>query len=86
MACGIPSVGTDIGDTARIIGDCGVVVPPGDAPALADGIVHLLALDSTGRAELAQRSRARIESMFSIPAMVAAYERLYDDVLKRPRR
>jgi len=85
MACGIPSIGTDIGGTAGIIGDCGVVVPPGDPSALAAGIARLLALEPGPRADLASRSRARIEKEFSVPAMVAAYARLYDDLLGQPR-
>ena len=81
MASGIPSIGTEIGDTARIIGDCGIVVAPGDAPSLSAGMARLLDLDPEARAELARRSRERIADRFSIPAMVAAYERLYDRVL-----
>ena len=85
MACGIPTVATDIGDAGRIVGDCGVVTPVADAPALAAGINRLLDLEAAAKTDLARRSRARIVQQFSIPAMVAAYTRLYDEILTQRR-
>jgi glycosyltransferase involved in cell wall biosynthesis len=81
MACGIPSLATRVGDTAEVIGDCGRVVAPDDPAVLAHGIAELLALSAEARMALGERARARIESRFSVPAMVAAYERLYGELV-----
>jgi len=43
IACGIPCVATDVADAAKIVGDCGVVVPPRNPALLAEGIRACLA-------------------------------------------
>ena len=44
MACGVPCVVTDVGDSAFLVGDTGRVVPPGDIDALAEAMRSLLSL------------------------------------------
>jgi glycosyltransferase involved in cell wall biosynthesis len=61
MACGVPVVATDTGDTARLIGETGAIVPPGDPAALADAWDRLLSSD---RAALGQAARQRILTEF----------------------
>jgi glycosyltransferase involved in cell wall biosynthesis len=80
MACGVPNVVTDVGDAALIVGDCGAVVPPGDATALAAAIERLLLLDGNARAALRVRCRARIEDNFGMAKMIDAYRRLWTAV------
>lgn len=69
MACGVPAVVTDVGDAAVAVGDTGVVCPPGDADALADGLV---AMHERLRAEpdLGARARMRIVEEYSLDRMV----------------
>ncbi len=64
MACSVPVIATDGGALPEIIGDCGVIVPAGDHPAIAGAIRALLA-DAPGRQALAARARARIVRLFS---------------------
>ncbi|MEA2754542.1 MAG: hypothetical protein QOJ54_831, partial [Aliidongia sp.] len=61
MACGVPVAATDTGDTARLIGETGAVVPPGDPAALADAWDRLLASD---HAALGHAARQRILTEF----------------------
>jgi glycosyltransferase involved in cell wall biosynthesis len=84
MACGVPNVVTDVGDAALIVGDCGAVVPPGDATALAAAIERLLAFDGNTRAALRMRCRARIEDNFGMAKMIDAYRRLWTAVAEQP--
>jgi glycosyltransferase involved in cell wall biosynthesis len=80
MACGIPCIVTDVGDSARIVGDTGVLVPPRDPAALAAGIVEILAADPAARAARGLAARARIVSEFSVERAAARYEALYRGV------
>lgn len=62
MAAGVPVVTGDVGDRREMIGDsAGLIVPPGDAQALADGIAALLT-EPAYRARLVQGARLRAES------------------------
>jgi glycosyltransferase involved in cell wall biosynthesis len=79
MACGVPCVSTDVGDASHIIADTGLVVPPGDADALARAWASMLSLPSERRRELGLRARKRIEDHYSLPTIVHKYEDFYMD-------
>ena len=81
MACGIPCVVTDVGDSALIIGTTGKVVPPGNPQALADAWESLLLKSDAERHELGLFARKRIEENFSIKVITRQYEHLYMDVV-----
>jgi glycosyltransferase involved in cell wall biosynthesis len=67
MACGVPCVVTDVGDSAAIAANCGLVVPPSNPQRLAKAILEQLdAFDQDNSAQ----GRARIVENFSIDAMV----------------
>jgi glycosyltransferase involved in cell wall biosynthesis len=73
MACERPCVVTNVGDSARIVGATGEVVPPRNAEALARGIEKML--DRTHKEpDLGKRARDRIVSEFSVERMVARTE------------
>ena len=69
MACAVPCVVTDVGDSAIVVGDTGVVVPVSDPGALADGWQRLLALSDDQRDKLGVRARLRIQDRFSVDAL-----------------
>ena len=80
MACGVPCVGTDVGDTGSIIASTGRVVPPSDSRALAAAICELLDLSAEERVRLGAAARARIVNDFSMQRNVAAYAQLFRGV------
>ncbi|GAA2982091.1 glycosyltransferase involved in cell wall biosynthesis [Microbacterium terrae] len=61
MATGLPVIASDIGGIPSVIGDAGLLVEPGDAPALAAGLGALLDDDSR-RAALGARARERAQA------------------------
>jgi glycosyltransferase involved in cell wall biosynthesis len=77
MSCGVPCVVTDVGDSAWIVGNAGRVVPPKNAPALAQAWQELLELEPQARAELGERARDRVIKDFSLEFIVDRYEELY---------
>lgn len=84
MASGLPVLATDVGGNRDLIdaGVSGEIVPPGDVQALADAIASLAADPARARA-MGRAGRDAVEQRFSLPAMVSAYERVYDSVLGR---
>jgi glycosyltransferase involved in cell wall biosynthesis len=80
MAAGVPCVVTDVGDSAMIVGDTGVAVPPRDPAALANGWRTLLDLPPETFARRRADARQRAATHFSLAASVAQYEALYEEV------
>jgi glycosyltransferase involved in cell wall biosynthesis len=60
MACEVPNVVTDVGDSSLLIGGTGEVVPSGDREALARAIDAMVALPADDRRARGARARQRI--------------------------
>ena len=84
MACGTPVVATTAGAFPEVIldGETGLLVPPGDARALAGAIAALLA-DPARRASMGAAAARRIEEHFSWRACAEKTAALYGEVLGR---
>jgi glycosyltransferase involved in cell wall biosynthesis len=81
MAAGKAVVATDGGGVPEIVvpDETGILVPMGDAEALARGICRLL--ESPQRAlEMGRRGRSRVEALFTIQHTVSKMESLYDSM------
>lgn len=79
MSCGIPCVVTDVGDSAWLVGNSGMVVPPRNHEALCEAWLKLIELGSAKRQVLGEKARKRIENHFSIQMIVKKYEQLYEE-------
>lgn len=83
MACCVPCVVTDVGDSAYIVGDTGLVVPPRNPCALADAWNRVLSINGNDRHALGLSARKRVTSLFSIDAITEQYEKLYCEIVKK---
>jgi glycosyltransferase involved in cell wall biosynthesis len=84
MACGTPVVATTAGAFPEVVaaGETGVLVPPGDAVALAGAIQSLLA-DPDRRIAMGAAGVERINAHFSWRVCAEKTAALYEDVLER---
>lgn len=82
MATGLPVLATDVGGNAELVvaGQTGRLVPAGDVEALAAGLMDMAA-NPARAAAMGRAGRERVQEHFSLPAMVAAYQALYDRLL-----
>jgi len=81
MACGAPVLATTAGAYPEVIEDgvSGLLVPPGDARALADGIERILG-DTELQRRLGRAGRERIADHFSWRQTALRTVELYDEV------
>lgn len=82
MACGRPVVATDHGGPREICapGETGLLVPPGDAGALAAAVTWLLAHPDRAQA-MGEAGRRRVETHYDIRRTVRATEGIYEELL-----
>jgi glycosyltransferase involved in cell wall biosynthesis len=87
MFAGRPIVASDVGEVARALahGEAGVVVEPGNPPALAAALDEVLSNPTLAR-ELGERARCRAAAEYDVSQMVRRYGSIYEDVLTRSPR
>lgn len=83
MACGVPCVVTDVGDSTDIVGESGIVVPPSDHDALARALLEMLRKRPEERQALGQAARQRIEAHYGLESVVDQYADLYTELAAR---
>lgn len=85
MACGVPCVVTDVGDSGYIVGDTGLVVPPQDPQELARAWENLINQGEAIRTKLGLEARERIRRQFGINSVVGQYEAVYRQIADEAR-
>jgi glycosyltransferase involved in cell wall biosynthesis len=84
MAAGLPVVASDVGGVAEAVvhGETGLLVPAGDAAALAGALERLLA-DAALRSRFGERGRERARRHFDVKTFRLAHLELYARELER---
>ena len=82
MASGLPVIATAVGGNAELVahGRTGTIVPSDDTEAMAQALLRLAA-DPARAAAMGREGRVEVERRFSLQAMVAAYQGLYERAL-----
>ena len=81
MAQGALCVATDVGDSAKLIGDAGWIVPPSDPQALCEAWLKAAACDEAEGQRRSQLARDRVQKYYGIGAMLENYRQTYRDVI-----
>lgn len=83
MASGLAVVATPVGAIGDVIrdGETGLLVPPGDAPALAAALRRVIA-DPGLRGRLGREARRLAQAEFDVAAYGGRFIRLYDEILE----
>lgn len=79
-AAGLPAVATDVGGVREVVGEeTGIVVPPGDAGALAQGILRM-AGDAAHREHRGRAARNRTLRRYSAQRLLGDVDSLYREL------
>ena len=81
MACGVPCVVTDIGDSALLVGNTGKTVPPRSPEALAKAWLEILTLSKESKTALGRQARAKIALEYNIQRATERYLSLYQSIV-----
>ena len=80
MACGVPCVVTEVGDSALMVGETGLVVQPRAPGELARAVEEALSWPPAERTRRSKAARARIQENFDITKIAAQLESFYLDL------
>lgn len=81
MASGKPCVATDVGDSATVVGETGIVLCPSDGSELARALTAMLQESPEERRNRGIAARARVAAHYSLGAIVERYAHLYEGLI-----
>ncbi|MBW1615897.1 MAG: glycosyltransferase [Deltaproteobacteria bacterium] len=81
MASCIPCVVTDVGDSAYLVKDTGLIVPPRNPYKLYKALKRIINMGKEERSKLGKKARKKIEDNFSLEHIVEQYQKLYRKII-----
>lgn len=85
MACGVPVISTSGGALPEVVGEAGILVPPGDTSALREAILSLLD-DPERRRRLGEAGRARVKNSLTWRHAAQKTVDVYREAIRAHRR
>lgn len=82
MACGRPCIVSDVGDSARIVGDTGFVFEPAEPEQFKAVLTKALSLDPAQYQQRSQAARQRVEALYSISSIYDQYMDVYKEAVR----
>jgi glycosyltransferase involved in cell wall biosynthesis len=88
MACGLPVIATDYPGVRAVVDpdESGLIVPPGDAVAVAAALDRLAGLGADGRERIGAAGRAKAEREWAWPALLDRMDDAYTEAIAERRR
>src|SRR6185312_15754400 len=88
MACGLPTIATEYPGVRAVVdeGETGLLVPPGDADAVAGAIRRLLEAGPSGRTTMGATGREKAERLWSWPRLLDRMDAAYAEAIASRRR
>jgi glycosyltransferase involved in cell wall biosynthesis len=88
MACGLPTIATEYPGVRAVVDEdeTGILVPPGDPDAVANGIRRLVDAGPSGRAQMGIAGREKAERLWSWPSLLDRMDRAYAAAIAERRR
>jgi glycosyltransferase involved in cell wall biosynthesis len=83
MGMGLPCVATNVGDTAALIEDVGIVVPKENPAALAAGLERVMEMPANYLCAISRKGKERVRENFTIEQARDRIETLYTKISKK---
>ena len=77
LSCGVLCVATDVGDSKKIIGECGLIIPTSSSHELANAWRNIIDMPKNRYEQLSYTARQKIIKQLSMEAMILKYKALF---------